>query len=62
MKKQKFMRSMEFRKNLPATLKNVQSQDTEIIVMHYDDPVAKLIKIGGEEAAQLKIDMKNKKG
>jgi len=58
-KKQKLMTSMKFRENLTGAIKEA-ANGTEIIVMHYSDPVAKFVKLTDEEAQQIKIDMQNK--
>jgi hypothetical protein len=43
-KKQKLMKSMEFRENLASALEEVRLNEVEIIILHYKKPVAKLIK------------------
>ena len=50
--KQKFMRSMELRKQLSARLEEIRFDGVEIIVMHYKKPIAKLVCLTDDEAKQ----------
>lgn len=53
-KVKKIMTSMKFRDELTRSIEDVRFRDTEVIVLHYAEPVAKLIKISEEEAEQVK--------
>lgn len=57
----KIMTSMRFRENISSFIDDMRHGDnSEIIVTHYDEPVAKLVKLSNEEINQIKIEAQDK--